>query len=211
MALRKMFSYKHHCDKYGNGHYDSNNSYQTFSTAPCETIDSCRHMSASGFWWLFPWTFTFWMNTIDNDCLFLFRRHIFFSAINVGFTSFLSEILTTYCALKLLKGMRKYLPRKSMPTWSDLDNLTPLTRSNLGQDPFQRHDFLLCFFFLLIWRSNFIWFAITWYNPGFTEDGCAQMSDEADSLVFGKVNFVCFMGSLLVVSSLWTNLGFKSL
>ena len=33
-----------------------------------------------------------------------------------------------------------------MPTWSDLDNLTPLTRSNLGQDPFQRHDFLLCFF-----------------------------------------------------------------
>ena len=210
MALRKMFSYKHHCDKYGNGHYESNNGYQTFSTAPCETIDSCRHMSASGFWWLFPWTFTFWMNTIDNDCLFLFGRHIFFSAINVGFTSFLSEILTTYCALKLLKGMRKYLPRKSMPTWSDLDNLTPLTRSNLGQDPFQRHDFLLCFF-LLIWRSNFIWFAITWYNPGFTEDGCAQMSDEADSLVFGKVNFVCFMGSLLVVSSLWTNLGFKSL
>ena len=210
MALRKMFSYKHHCDKYGNGHYDSNNGYQTFSTAPCETIDSCRHMSTPGFWWLFPWTFTFWMNTIDNDCLFLFGRHIFFSAINVGFTSFLSEILATYCALKLLKGMRKYLPRKSMPTWSDLDNLTPLTRSNLGQDPFQRHDFSL-FFFLLIRRSNFIWFAITWYNPGFTEDGCAQMSDDVDSLVFGKVNFVCFMGSLLVVSSLWTNLGFKSL
>ena len=153
MALRKVFSYKHHCDKYGNGHYDSNNGYQTFSTAPWETIDSCRHMSASGFWWLFPWTFTFWMNTIDNDRLFLFGRHIFFSTINVGFTSFLSEIWATYCSLKLLEGMRKYLPRKSMPTWSDLDNLTPLTRSNLGQDPYQRHDFLLCFFFLLIWRS----------------------------------------------------------
>ena len=147
MALRKMFSYKHHCDKYGNGHYDSNNGYQTFSTAPCETIDSCRHMSASGFWWLFPRTFTFWVNTIDNDCLFLFGRHILFCAINVGFTSFLSEILATNCALKLLKGIRKYLPRKSMPTWSDLDNLTPLTRSSLGQDSFQMHDFLLCFFF----------------------------------------------------------------
>ena len=49
MGLRKMFSYKHHCDKYGNGHYDSNYSYQTFSTASCETIDSCRHMSAFGF------------------------------------------------------------------------------------------------------------------------------------------------------------------
>ena len=49
MGLRKIFSYKHHCDKYGNGHYDSNNSYQTFSTASCETIDSCPHMSAFGF------------------------------------------------------------------------------------------------------------------------------------------------------------------
>ena len=60
-----------------------------------------------------------------------------------------------------------------MPTWSDLDNLTPLTRSNLGQDPYQRHDFLLCFFFPFNMKVNFIWFAITWYNPGFAEDGCA--------------------------------------
>ena len=87
MGLRKMFSYKHHCDNYGNGHYDSNNSYQTFSTASCETIDSCRHMSAYGFWRLF---LTFWMNMIHNDCLPLFRRHILSSAMNVGFTSFLS-------------------------------------------------------------------------------------------------------------------------
>ena len=86
----RCFLTKHHCDKYGNGHYDSNNSYQTFSTASFETIDSCRHMSAFGLWWLFLRTFMFWMNMIHNDYLLLFRRHILSSAMNVGFTSFLS-------------------------------------------------------------------------------------------------------------------------
>ena len=68
------------------------------------------------------------------------------------------------------------------PTWSDLDNLTPLTRSNLGQDSFKRHDFYLFFFpFNIKVTSNLV--LQTQCNSGFIEKGCGQMFDEAN--IFG--------------------------
>ena len=101
--------------------YD-NNSYQTFPAASCETIDSCPHMSAFGFGRLFLRTFTFWMNTIHNDCLPLFRRHTISSAMNVGFTSFF--IVNFSHLLKVLQSHlreRRNIYRKKKTTWADME------------------------------------------------------------------------------------------
>ena len=54
-----------------------------------------------------------------------------------------------------------------------------------GKDSFERHEFWLFFPFNM---------KITFY--------LVLQSDEADIWVFEKVNFLCFMGSLLAISSL---------
>ena len=58
-------------------------------------------------------------------------------------------------------------------------------RSNLGQDFFKGTTFLyvlFCFVCLFFFRFNikvtFYLVLQTQYNPGFTEEGCGQMSDE---------------------------------
>ena len=79
-----------------------------------------------------------------KDCLLLLRRHILFSAMNVGFTSFFIVNCCDFMRFKASQGNEEIFTQKNQrvePTWSDLGNLTPLMKSNLDHDSFQEHDF----------------------------------------------------------------------
>ena len=71
--------------------------------------------------------------------------------------------------------------------------------------------FVCLVFFCFNIKVTFYLVLQTQYNPGFTEEGCGQMSDEDNIFDPRKIKFIIFYGVIVCRCDPLDRLGFKSL